>query len=68
MTACRLIRVPADLAEMIAAIVRHGQAENVPELVDPILRRPVERLFDKLPEVDKQYAISRIESRKVPAA
>ncbi len=68
MTACRLIRVPVDLAEMIAAIVRHGQAENVPELVDPILRRPVERLFDKLPDTDKQYALARIQSRKTPAA
>ncbi len=55
----RLVRIPIDLAVMVAAIVKDSPS-NTSELLDSFIRRPVERLFDKLPAADREYALARI--------
>lgn len=60
MTKPRLMRVKVDIAEKVAALVRYGKSECVSDLVDPILRNPIEKMFATLPEADRLYALERI--------
>lgn len=56
----RSAKVSADLAEMVAAIVRAHKGLSVADVVDPILRPVIVRRFLALPETDRRYAEERI--------
>ena len=55
----RPVRINTDLAEMLAAIQRHGK-KPASEILDPIVRKSIERLFSQLPTIDQQYTRERI--------
>lgn len=65
MIATRTIRIRADLAEMLAAVIRHG-SDRSHALLDPIIRPHVESLFRRLPETDRRYAEERIARLQSP--
>lgn len=55
-----MVRVPADLAVKLGAIAKSDATVTVAEIVDPLLRAKVEKLFDRLPATDREYALARI--------
>jgi hypothetical protein len=59
----RLVRVPADLAEMLSAIVWHDRNVVIPELIEPLIRPTVKRMYDRLPKDARERAAARISAK-----
>lgn len=58
-TPTKLVRVKADLCEMLSVIVWYDREAVVPDILDPLIRAEIERRFAEIPETFRQTALAR---------
>lgn len=59
MSETRTVRLPVDLVEMMSAISRQD-GKTAAEIIEPLVRNKVEKLFGQLPDIAQRYTRDRI--------